>query len=33
MLFLLMCFLLPVLLALGAAVSILGLFWMVAEGM
>ena len=32
MLFLLFCLLLPVFLALGAAVTILGLFWMVTDG-
>lgn len=33
MLYLLMCLLLPVLLGLGAALTILALFWMVVEGM
>ena len=32
MLFLLMCLLLPVLLGLGAALTILALFWMVTDG-
>lgn len=33
MLYLFMCLLFPVLLALGAALTILALFWMVKEGM